>query len=60
MKAEFEIVKKMKEKKCFLSPSQMQEDKFTEERKLKDTYMLPDCSLLDISSEKQRAPEILL
>jgi centractin len=49
----------MKEKKCFLSPSPIQDDRFGEERKMKDTYMLPDNSIVDLSYEKQRAPEIL-
>ncbi|CAD8065674.1 unnamed protein product [Paramecium sonneborni] len=58
--AEYEIVKKIKEKRCFLSPAMIGEDKFQEERKIKDQYMLPDNSTIELSFEKQRAPEILM
>ncbi|CAK62550.1 unnamed protein product (macronuclear) [Paramecium tetraurelia] len=58
--AELEIIKKIKEKRCFLSPTMIAEEKFQEERKIKDQYMLPDNNTIEISYEKQRAPEILM
>lgn len=53
-------MKKLKEKRCFLSPAAIQEEKYMEERKIKDSYMLPDNSTLELTFEKQRAPEILM
>lgn len=50
--SEFEIIKKLKEKRCFLSPAPVTEDKYMEERKITDPYMLPDNSQLDLSFEK--------
>ena len=36
------------------------EDKFLEEnKKVKDPYILPDGSILEMTNEKSRAPEIL-
>lgn len=50
--AEFEIVKKIKDRKCFLSPTQIQDERFVDERKVKDPYMLPDNSVIELTYEK--------
>jgi centractin len=47
-----EIVKKIKEKRCVLSLTPIQEDKFGEEKGFKDGYMLPDNNIIELSFEK--------
>jgi centractin len=56
---EFEIVRKIKEKRCLLSISAYSNEKILEERKVKDPYILPDGNVIELSYEKTRAPEIL-
>jgi len=53
------MVKKIKEKRCSVSPSSQPEEKFIEDKKIKEPYILPDGSTLELSYEKNRAPEIL-
>ena len=57
--AEFEIVKKIKEKRCTVNIELSQTEKFFEEKKNKDIYILPDGELIQLSDEKKQAPEIL-
>ena len=58
--AEFEIVRKIKEKYCQVSPTPIVQEEFKlgEERKLTN-YILPDGSTVKIGQEKHLAPEIL-
>jgi centractin len=53
------LVKRIKEKRCSVSPSAQADDKFLEEKKIKEAYILPDGNTLELSFEKNRAPEIL-
>ena len=57
--SEFEIVKKIKEKRCLLAITPQSNDKILEDRKVKDPYILPDGNVIELSYEKTRAPEIL-
>eukprot|EP00828_Plagiopyla_frontata_P008109 TRINITY_DN13973_c0_g1_i6.p3 TRINITY_DN13973_c0_g1~~TRINITY_DN13973_c0_g1_i6.p3 ORF type:complete len:293 (+),score=51.43 TRINITY_DN13973_c0_g1_i6:248-1126(+) len=57
--AEFELVKKIKEKRCAVNIELSQAEKYFEEKKNKDIYVLPDGELLQLSDEKKQAPEIL-
>lgn len=42
IQAEMEIIKRIKEKKCFVSLVSLTEDKIFEERKITDQVSLPD------------------
>ncbi|KAL4428876.1 hypothetical protein ABPG74_001363 [Tetrahymena malaccensis] len=57
--AEMEIIKKIKEKKCFVSLVSQTEDKIFEERKITDQVSLPDGNQISLTFEKSRAAEIL-
>lgn len=57
--AEFELVRKIKEKRCTVNPTPQSEEKYLEDKKVKDPYILPDGSVLELTNEKSRAPEIL-
>jgi centractin len=58
--AEFEIVKKIKEKTCSVSNVPISDDKGNlEDKKIKSQYVLPDGTSLELGSERIRAPEIL-
>lgn len=58
--SEFELVKKIKEKRCSVNPASQSDEKYLEDtKKVKDPYILPDGSLLELTNEKTRAPEIL-
>lgn len=54
--AEFEIVRTIKEKACYLSSNPVKEETTDSE---KHTYVLPDGSSLDIGHARFRAPEVL-
>lgn len=58
--AEFEIVKKIKEKYCYIAPQSFafDETKVADE-KSQTNYLLPDGNVMKISTEKYKAPEIL-
>lgn len=58
--AEFEIVKKIKEKYCYVAPMNSQNEEFkVQDEKNQSNYILPDGNTLKIASEKYKAPEIL-
>jgi centractin len=58
--SEFELVRKIKEKRCSVNPASQTDEKYLEDtKKVKDPYILPDGSLLELTNEKTRAPEIL-
>lgn len=58
--AEFEIVKKIKEKYCYVAPMNSILDDFKiEVEKNQTSYHLPDGNVMKIASEKYIAPEIL-
>jgi len=57
--AEFELVRKIKEKRCTVNPTPQSDEKYLEDKKVKDPYILPDGSVLELTNEKTRAPEIL-
>lgn len=52
-------MKKIKENRCSVSPAPLLEDKFFEDKKVKEPYHLPDGSIIELSYEKHRAPEVL-
>uniref|UniRef100_A0A0K8SC58 Beta-centractin n=1 Tax=Lygus hesperus TaxID=30085 RepID=A0A0K8SC58_LYGHE len=54
--AEFEVVRTIKEKACYLSPNPQKEESADTE---KFQYILPDGSTLDIGAARFRAPEVL-
>lgn len=54
--AEFEVVRTIKEKACYLASNPQKEDSADNE---KFQYLLPDGSSLDIGGARYRAPEIL-
>lgn len=54
--AEFEIVKAIKERVCYLAPSPLKEESIESE---KVQYQLPDGKQIEIGSSKYRAPELL-
>jgi len=54
-----EIIKKIKEKKCFASLVSLNDDRIFEERKITDSVTLPDGNVVQLSFEKSRAAEIL-
>ncbi|KAK9509655.1 hypothetical protein O3M35_006920 [Rhynocoris fuscipes] len=54
--AEFEVVKSIKEKSCYLSCNPQKEESADTE---KYQYLLPDGSTLDIGAARFRAPEVL-
>ena len=51
-------MKQIKEKRCSVSPAPLSEEKFFEDKKVKEPYHLPDGSIIELSYEKHRAPEI--
>jgi len=59
--SEFEIVKKVKEKYCYVTPMNTSNEEFSKinEDKQATNYILPDGTIMKISSEKFKAPEIL-
>lgn len=59
--AEFEIVKKIKEKYCYVAPMNSSNDEFlkVQDDRAQTSYLLPDGTQMKISSEKYKAPEIL-
>ena len=58
--AEFEIVKKIKERYCYVAPMNSSPDDFKiQDEKNQTSYLLPDGNTLKISSEKYKATEIL-
>lgn len=58
--AEFEIVKKIKEKYCFVAPMTALSDEYKiQDEKSQTSYILPDGNIMKIASEKFQAPEIL-
>ncbi|EGR27852.1 hypothetical protein IMG5_187570 [Ichthyophthirius multifiliis] len=57
--AEFEIIKKIKEKKCFVSLVNQGDDKNYDTRGIVDTVTLPDGNTMTLTFEKQKAAEIL-
>eukprot|EP00825_Cyclidium_porcatum_P043732 TRINITY_DN6277_c0_g1_i9.p3 TRINITY_DN6277_c0_g1~~TRINITY_DN6277_c0_g1_i9.p3 ORF type:complete len:217 (+),score=48.30 TRINITY_DN6277_c0_g1_i9:217-867(+) len=57
--AEYEIVKQIKEKKCVVNVTQTSDEKLLDDRKIKESYQLPDGSTIQLTNEKNRAPEIL-
>lgn len=54
--AEFEIVKSIKERVCFLSSNPIKEESIQTE---KHPYVLPDGSVIELGSSRYRAPELL-
>lgn len=54
--AEFEIVRTIKEKACYVSPSPQKEETLDSDRK---PYILPDGSSLVVGASSFRAPEVL-
>lgn len=58
-KAEFELVKKIKETKCSISSYFIDRDDDRNKREVKDKYALPDGSTLELSTERTLAGEIL-
>ncbi len=58
-KAEFEIVKKIKEKCCTISEVAKDDKLVEKDNKMVTQYILPDGTTIDIGVEKFRAPEIL-
>ena len=58
--AEFELVKNIKEKNCYVATIYNNEDKFLDEpNKNPSTYLLPDGRPITLGSERYRAAEIL-
>jgi centractin len=59
--SEFEIVKKIKEKYCYVAPTTTTNDEFSKinDERTQTNYILPDGTTMKISSEKFKAPEIL-
>eukprot|EP01017_Pseudomicrothorax_dubius_P019111 TRINITY_DN2103_c0_g1_i6.p1 TRINITY_DN2103_c0_g1~~TRINITY_DN2103_c0_g1_i6.p1 ORF type:complete len:287 (-),score=70.45 TRINITY_DN2103_c0_g1_i6:283-1143(-) len=57
--AEFELVKKIKEKCCLVSPTPVVDERGIDDKKLKIPYFLPDGNQIELSTERTRAPEIL-
>ena len=58
--AEFEIVKKIKERFCYVAPMNTQTEDFKmQDEKNQTSYLLPDGNVMKIASEKYKAPEIL-
>lgn len=59
--AEFEIVKKIKEKYCYVAPMASTNDDIYKvaDEKTQTSYILPDGTTMKISAEKYKAPEIL-
>jgi len=57
--AEFEIVKKIKEKCCTISEVAKDDKLVEKDNKMLTQYILPDGTTIDIGVEKFRAPEIL-
>ncbi|OMJ68374.1 hypothetical protein SteCoe_6443 [Stentor coeruleus] len=58
--AEFELVKQIKEKNCYVATIYSNEDKFLDEpNKNPSTYLLPDGRGINLGSERYRAAEIL-
>ncbi len=54
--AEFEIVRTIKEKACYVSPSPLKEEALDTDRK---PYILPDGSSVVVGASSFRAPEVL-
>jgi centractin len=54
--AEFEIVRTIKEKACYLAANPQKEETLESERQ---TFVLPDGSSLEIGPSRFRAPEVL-
>lgn len=54
-----EIVKKIKEKSCILSEFPLDERSADDRKKYKTPYLLPDGSVINLSYERIRAPEIM-
>ena len=59
--AEFEIVKKIKEKYCYVAPMNSSNDEYlkVQDDRSQTSYLLPDGNQMKISTEKYLAPEIL-
>jgi centractin len=58
--AEFELVKQIKEKNCYVATIYSNEDKFLDEpNKNPSSYLLPDGRAINLGSERYRAAEIL-
>lgn len=53
-RSELDLLRKIKEKKCFLNPQLVNDSNL-----LKDPCVLPDGSIIEITNEKTMAPEIL-
>lgn len=54
-----EIVKKIKEKYCSLSEYPLDDKSADDRKKYKTPYLLPDGSVIELSYERVRAPEIM-
>jgi len=57
--AEFELVRKLKETKCSISTYAVEKDEERKMKEIKDKYILPDGSVLELSNERTLAGEIL-
>jgi len=58
--SEFELVKQIKEKNCYVATIYSSEDKFMDDsNKNPSTYLLPDGRPINLGAEKYRAAEIL-
>lgn len=58
--AEFEIVRKIKERYCYVAPINSNLDEYKlQDEKNQSNYTLPDGDTIKLSAEKYRAPEIL-
>ncbi len=52
-------MRSIKEKRCSVNLSALPDEELLVQKVLKDPYILPDGRILEIASEKFRAPEIL-